>query len=56
MDHSDPGVDGISGTGEVHHLAVDDDLALVGAIQAVEDVHQCGLAGAILSEQAEDLP
>ena len=32
-------------------LAVDDDLALVGVVEAVEDVHQRRLAGAVLAEQ-----
>ena len=32
-------------------LAVDDDLALVGLVEAVEDVHQRRLAGAVLAEQ-----
>ena len=36
-------------------VAVDEDLALVRACQPVEDVHQGGLAGAVLAEQRVDL-
>ena len=36
-------------------LAVDADLALIGLHQPVEDVHQRGLAGPVLAEQAADL-
>ena len=36
-------------------LAVDQDLALVRPGQAVEDVHQGRLAGAVLAEQGVDL-
>ncbi len=32
-------------------FAVQQDLALVGPVEAVEDVHQGGLAGAVLAEQ-----
>ena len=40
---------------KVHRLAVDQDLALVGLVEPVEDVHQGGLAGAVLAEQRVDL-
>ena len=36
---------------ERRRLAVQEDLALVGPVQAVEDVHQRRLAGAVLAEQ-----
>ena len=36
-------------------LAVDEHLALVGRVQAVQDVHEGGLAGTVLAEQAVDL-
>ena len=39
----------------VHRLAVEPDLALVGLVQPVEDVHQGRLAGAVLPEQGVDL-
>ena len=38
-----------------HRLAVHEDLALVGVGQAVEDVHQGRLPGAVLAEQRVDL-
>ena len=36
-------------------LAVDEDLALVGRVQPVQDVHQGALARAVLAQQAVDL-
>ena len=36
-------------------LAVEEDLALVGYGKAVQDVHEGGLAGAVLAEQRVDL-
>jgi hypothetical protein len=54
--HADTGRDGVAGAGEVLHLVVEQDLALVGPVEAVQDVHQRGLAGAVLTEQAVDLP
>ena len=43
------------GPADLHRLAVDEDLALVRLEQAVEDVHQGRLAGAVLAEQGVDL-
>ena len=43
------------GRAETRRLAVDQDLALVRLEEPVEDVHQRGLAGAVLAEQAVDL-
>ena len=53
--HADAGRDRVAGTGEVLDLVVEQDLALVGPVEAVEHVHQRGLAGAVLTEQAVDL-
>ena len=50
-----PAAHGVAGTGEVLDLVVEQDLALVGLVEAVEHVHQRGLAGAVLAEQAVDL-
>ena len=36
-------------------LIVDQDLAGIGLVQPVQDVHEGGLAGAVLAEQAESL-
>ena len=55
MHHADAGVDGVLGAVEVGRLAVDEDFALVRAVEPGEDVHQRGLAGAVFAEQAENL-
>ena len=52
--HADPGIDGVGRRGEVHLAAVDSDRALVGALDAVEDLHQRGLAGAVLADDGVD--
>jgi hypothetical protein len=49
VDHADTPVDGVGGIGDVHDLAVEQDLTLVWLGQAVEDVHERGLAGAVLT-------
>ena len=54
--HADAGGDGVTGPGERDGLVVDEDLALVGLVEPVEHVHQRALAGAVLAEQAVDLP
>jgi hypothetical protein len=53
--HADAGTHGVTRAREVLDVVVEQDLALVGLVQAVEDVHQRGLAGAVLAEQAVDL-
>ena len=55
VDHADAGGHRVTGPGEVLHLAVELDLALVGLVEAVEHVHQGRLAGTVLAEQAVDL-
>jgi len=55
MDHADPARDGVGRPGDVDLLAVEQDLALVGLRQPVEDVHQGGLAGPVLAQQGVDL-
>ena len=55
VDHADPGGHGVARPGEGHGLAVDEDLALVRPVQAVQDVHEGGLAGAVLAQQGVDL-
>ena len=49
-DHPDPGGDGIPGRADRDRLAIDHDLPLVGAGQAIEDPHQRGFPGAVLAE------
>ncbi len=53
--HADAGRDRVARTADLHRLVVDQDLALVGLEQPVEDVHQRRLAGAVLAEQGMDL-
>ncbi|GAB2925986.1 hypothetical protein GCM10027280_11590 [Micromonospora polyrhachis] len=55
MHHADPGGDGVARPLDPSGLAVDQDLALVGLEQAVQDVHQRGLPRAVLAEQRVDL-
>ena len=55
VDHADAAGDGVGRPGELDLLAVEQDLALVRPGEPVEDVHQRGLAGAVLAEQRVDL-
>jgi hypothetical protein len=55
VNHADARSNGVAGTGEGDRLVVDEDLALVGLVEAVEDVHERGLARAVLTEQPVDL-
>ena len=55
VDHADPAVDRVGRTRDLDRFAVEQDLALVGFGQPVEDVHQGGLAGTVLTEQGVDL-
>ena len=54
VDHADAGVDGVLGVAEIRGLAVDEDLALIRAVEPRENVHQRGFAGAVLAEQAQN--
>ena len=49
--HADAVLDRRLGRAELGRLAVDPDLALVRLVEAVDDVHQRRLAGAVLAEQ-----
>ena len=49
-DHPDPGGDRIAGRADRKRTAIDQDLPLVGAGEAIEDPHQGCLAGAVLAE------
>ena len=49
--HADAGLDRGARRAELDRLPRDHDLALVGVVQPVEDVHQGRLAGAVLAEQ-----
>ena len=56
MDHADAGAHRVAGTLEVLHDVVEQDDAVVGSVQPVQDVHQGRLARAVLAEEAVDLP
>jgi hypothetical protein len=53
--HADAGRHGVAGAVEVLHLIVEEHLALVGLVEAVEHVHQRRLACAVLAEKGVDL-
>jgi hypothetical protein len=53
--HADSGVDRIARGGESRWLAVEPDLALVGVVEAGEDVRERRLAGAVFAEQSVHL-
>jgi hypothetical protein len=55
MDHADPGRNRIAWGMDLNLLAIDEDLAFIRLVQAIQDVHQGGFARAILSEQGVDL-
>jgi hypothetical protein len=48
--HPDARGNGVLGGVELYRLPIEEDLALVGLQQPVQDVHQRGLAGAVLAE------
>ena len=54
VDHADAGLDRVLRALDRRGLAVDQDLAAVGLVEAVEDVHQGRLAGAVLADDAVD--
>ena len=51
VDHSDARGDGVGGVGEGRRFAVDQNLALFGPIQPVQDVHEGRFARAVLAEK-----
>ena len=53
--HPDARVDRGARRAEPHRLALDQDLALVGVVEPVEDVHQGRLPRAVLAEERVDL-
>ena len=55
VDHGDSVVDRLAGRGDGDRLAVDPDGAGVGGVDAHEDLHEGGLAGAILPHEGVDL-
>ena len=55
-DHRDPVVERVARRAEAHGLAVDEQLALVGAMHAGDHLAERRLAGAVLADQAVDVP
>ena len=55
VDHADAVPDGVLRVADGRFRAVDQDLSLVGMVQAVEHLHQRRLARAILPQQSVDL-
>ena len=53
--HADPHADRLARRADVHRLAAEEDLALVGLVEPVEDVHERGLPRAVLPEQGVHL-
>ena len=53
--HADTGRNGVAGRMELQSLAVEGHSPLIGPVNAVEDVGERGLAGAVLSQHAVDL-
>ena len=56
VDHADAGGDGVPAAPDGHRPPGDADLPPVGPVEAVEDVHQGGLAGAVLADDPVDGP
>ncbi|GAA4193942.1 hypothetical protein GCM10023074_15860 [Microbispora amethystogenes] len=56
MNHPDAGGDGVGGGVEAHRRPVDADLPLVGTLHPVEDLHERGLARAVLADDGVDVP
>ena len=55
VDRGDAGVLRLPGCGEVDRLALEDHLAAIARIDACQDLHQGGFAGAVLADQHVDL-
>ena len=54
LDRSDTAVDGVSGGLDALDLTVESKLALIGRIEAGNDLHESGLAGAVDAEERMD--
>ena len=55
VDHADAPRDRVGRAGDRGHLPIEQDLALVGSRQAVQDVHERRLARTVLAEEGVDL-
>ncbi len=56
MHHADAGRERVAGRTEMHLTPVDRHATLVLRMNAGDDLHQGGLAGAVLADQPVDLP
>ena len=56
VNHADTRGDRVARSLERHGLPVDEDLPFIGLMHPVQDVHECGLARSVLSEQGVDVP
>ena len=54
VDHPDPVAEGVLRAGDFDRVAIDQDLAGVGLVIAVDDAHQRRLTGAVLSDDSVD--
>src|SRR6267143_4773576 len=55
VDHSDAERDSVARTGDSHLAPAEADRSRIGPIEAVQDVHQGGLARAVLADEGVDL-
>ena len=56
VNHADPVADRIVGVIDLYLLPAHKDLTRVGSVEPIEDVHEGRFAGAVLSQQRQDLP
>ncbi len=55
MHHADAGSDGVTRRMEHERFIIDQDITGGRRVQPIQDVHEGGLAGPVLSEQGNDL-
>ena len=55
VNHANTGSHGIARTGELLDLVIQQNLSLIGLVQAVENIHQGRLARAIFTQKGVDL-
>jgi hypothetical protein len=55
VDHAKATVDRVAGGGKADRFPAQENLAVIGRIEAVENIHQGGLASPILAEQRVNL-
>ena len=50
VDHTNPNLDRIMGVMDVYFRAIDKNLACIGRIKAVQDIHQRGFASPVFAQ------